>query len=315
MGPIDAQLISTWSFGLRGHERAWPDLSAGGSALDAVEQVCRTAEADPEVDSVGRGGLPDALGQMSLDAAVMLSPDRCGAVAAVSDYLHVASIARRVMERSPHVLLVGSGADRFARDEGFQREETLLTAHAQAAWQQWQRARHDSAHNPDRPIDQGGGSLFGHDTISTVARDTHGLIAGACSTSGLPYKQPGRVGDCPIIGHGLYVHPDRGAALATGAGELVMAQCGAFLAVECMGAGAAPLDAAMEVLTRIAGENNLRPEHQVGLITMAPDGRWSSAALRPGYRTSITTCQRHEVVEPDAVLLDEPADQHHDQMR
>ncbi len=306
MNAMQPRLLSTWSFGMRGHDAAWPDLSRGGSAVDAAERVCRVVEADPEVDSVGFGGLPDATGRMTFDAAFMLAPDTCGAVAAVSGHLHVASIARRVMEGSPHVLLAGEGADRFAEAEGFEPAGDLLSDDARRSWEQWRR---DPAARRPRPVDSGGGRLFGgHDTIAVLATDTQAVVAGACSTSGVPYKQPGRIGDCPIIGHGLYVHPQRGAAVATGTGELVMGQCGAFLAVELMAGGLSPRQAALEVVQRIATEHELQPDHQVALITISPSGDWSSAALRHGYRTSVTTPDRNEIVEPDEVALDEPVD-------
>ncbi len=312
MGTMHARLLSTWSFGLRGHDAAWPDLSRGGSAVNAAEQVCRVVEADPEVDSVGYGGLPDAAGRMTFDAAFMLAPDTCGAVAAVSGHLHVASIARRVMERSSHVLLVGRGAAEFAEAEGFESAGDLLSDDARRAWEQWRR---DPTTGRPRPVDSGGGRLFGgHDTIAVLATDADGVVAGACTTSGVPYKQPGRIGDCPIIGHGLYVHPKRGAAVATGTGELVMGQCGAFLAVELMAGGLSPREAALEVVQRIATEHKLQPDHQVALITVAPDGQWSSAALRHGYRTSVTTPDRNEIVNPDHVVLDEPVDDPNAQM-
>lgn len=311
-------LLSTWSFGLRGHAGAWPALRDGGAALDAVETVCTAVEADPGVDSVGRGGLPDRDGAMSLDASVMLTPSRFGAVAAVREHLAVASIARRVMEATDEVLLVGAGADRFAAEQGFAPAE-LLTAEATAAWRRWRERpvavdqSTDRLPPPPRPIDAaGGGRLFGgdderrwtgHDTIGALALDASGGLAGAVSTSGTPFKRPGRVGDVPIVGHGLYVDPPVGAAVATGTGELIMRVCASFLVVELMRAGREPVEAMTEALRRIAAIGPLRAEHQVALIAMRADGRWAAAALRPGYRTSVTDAQRNDAVGPDAVLL------------
>ncbi|MHC5002664.1 MAG: N(4)-(beta-N-acetylglucosaminyl)-L-asparaginase [Planctomycetota bacterium] len=313
------RLLSTWSFGLRGHAVAWPPLRDGGSALDAVEAVCRTVEADPEVDSVGRGGLPDRDGRMCLDAAVMLAPGRCGAVAAVSSHLPVVSVARRVMERTDEVLLVGEGAERFADEQGFARSDLLEEA-ARAAWLRWRESPapvDQSADGgwaaPPRPVDASGdGRLFvdeeearwrHHDTISVIATDGGGGLAAASSTSGTPFKRPGRVGDVPIIGHGLYVDPPAGAAVATGTGELIMRVSASFLVVELMRAGRSPLEALHAALDRIAAIGPLREEHQVAMIAAAPDGTWSSAALRAGFRVSVTDAGRNEIVEPELVLV------------
>jgi isoaspartyl peptidase/L-asparaginase-like protein (Ntn-hydrolase superfamily) len=316
----EPMILSTWSFGLRGNAEAWPALAAGGSSLDAVETVCRVIDADPEVDSVGFGGLPDRDGRVTLDGCIMLSPDRCGSVCAMSRFLHPASIARRVMERTPHVMLAGEGADAFAEAEGFESAELLSDA-ARESWGQWQRdprtldqSRDRGYEPPPRPVDTGtGGRLFnpdedrpgGHDTIAALAIDTNGMLAGACSSSGMPYKLPGRVGDSPIIGHGVYVDPAYGAAAATGTGELISGLCSSFLAVEEMRRGATPVDALREALKRYLEVFELRSEHQVAMIAMAPDGRWASGALKDGYRTSITDASRSEVTEPDLVLIRE----------
>jgi isoaspartyl peptidase/L-asparaginase-like protein (Ntn-hydrolase superfamily) len=308
-------MLSTWSFGRRGHEAAWPALSSGGTSLDAVETACVTIEGDPEIDSVGFGGLPDRDGAVSLDAAVMESPSRCGAVASVHHFLAVTSIARRVMERTPHVMLAGPGAEAFARTEGFEPQPTL-SDDARGAWTAWRRegVAPDQGRDralPPRPVDRHGGRLFDapdpegrwrhHDTIATLAIDAAGTLAGACSTSGMPYKVPGRVGDSPIIGHGLYVEPGAGAAVGTGFGELIMGVCGSFLAVEAMRRGASPLDALREVLDRIAGAYELEAEHQVAFIALRPDGGWASAALRDGFRVAVADSSGHRVVGPDQV--------------
>jgi isoaspartyl peptidase/L-asparaginase-like protein (Ntn-hydrolase superfamily) len=317
-------IISTWSFGKRGNDAAWPILARGGSSLDAVEQACVAIERDAEVDSVGFGGLPDAAGRVTLDGCVMLSPARCGSVCNVARHMHPVSIARKVMEKTSHVMLASDGADAFASQQGFLPAD-LLAAEAQDAWHKWQRdgmtidqSRDKGSFSP-RPIDQpevSGGKLFyhpgpaddesrwkHHDTIGVLAIDTRGVMAGACSTSGTPFKLPGRVGDSPIIGHGLYVDPDHGAAVATGTGELIMGVCGSFLAVEYLRRGAAPIEALKETLARIVKSYTLRPEHQVAFIALRPDGTFASAALRDGYRTSITSGRRSEVIEPDLVLI------------
>jgi len=253
--------------------------------------------------------------------------------------MHPVSIARRVMEKTAHIMLAGEGAEAFAEHEGFIHAD-LLSADAQDAYHRWLKDQApvnqsrdrgaptaESPFRAPRPIDipGGGGRLFfhpapphpddqsssdddrwrGHDTIGVLAIDGGGTMAGACSTSGTPFKLPGRVGDSPIIGHGLYVDPDVGAATATGTGELIMGVCGSFLVVECMRRGASPIDALRQTLQRIINAHELKPEHQVALIAMKPDGSFASAALRPGYKTSVRARERDEVLEPDEVMLPE----------
>lgn len=339
-------LLTTWSFGLRAGRRAWDLLAAGGGALDAVELASIDAEEDPVIDSVGYGGLPDRDGDVTLDACVMLSPRRCGAICALRATRRAASVARRVMERTPHLLLAGAGADAFARAEAF-CADTLLSPEARAAWDVWRAAPHTIDQSidqgveravgaaPPRPVDQGpAGRLFGrsaapgdadspfpadearyrhHDTIGALALDASGVLAGACSTSGTPYKLPGRVGDSPIVGHGLYVDPGVGAATATGTGELVMGTCGSFLAVEFLRQGAPPVAAVERTLRRIADAGPLESHHQVALIVLRADGAWSAGALRSGYRTTCwmggasgsASGSGGSAVEPQVVLFPE----------
>jgi len=314
-------LIGTWSFAARGHAAAWPELAAGGSALDAVETCCRVIDADPAIDSVGFGGLPDVDGRVSLDGCVMLSPSRCGSVAVLRHHLHPVSVARRVMERTAHVFLAGPDADRFADREGLAEAE-LLAPDARRAWEEWRKDPRPVDQGADRgtgairPVDSGNaadGRLFvdperrwkHHDTIGSLAIDRVGTIAGACSTSGTPYKLPGRIGDSPIVGHGLYVDPAVGGATATGVGELVMGVCGSFLAVELMRHGRTPLDAAEEVLRRIRDAFTLEPHHQVAIIVLRADGAYGAAALRPGFRLAVHDERGERIEEPARTLLDD----------
>lgn len=326
-------VVSTWSFSARGNTAAWDVLTHGGSSLDAVERACVAVEEAPDVDSVGFGGLPDSSGRMSLDACVMLSPARCGAACALRSHLHATSVARLVMERTRHVMLVGSDADDFADASGLPRSE-LLAPTARLAWERWRASPHEVDQGFDRsllsplglrPTDGGSasdGRLFGlpspghdeherrwrgHDTIGTLCLDAHGVMAGACSTSGTPFKLPGRVGDSPIVGHGLYVDPSVGGATATGAGELVMGVCGSFLAVESMRAGRPPLEAVVTVLDRIRGAYALEAHHQVAMLAMRADGAWASASLRPGFLVAARDDAGERLVPPDAVLLPEGA--------
>lgn len=292
-------ILSTWSFGQRANAAAWPGLSSGGSALDAVEAACRDAEDDLNNHTVGVGGYPDRDGNVSLDASIMLSPKQRGAVAAVRKFAHPVSIARKVMEQSPHVLLAGEGAEQFAREQGFS-EASLLTDDMRRAWEEWKQSKpHSVTTTPIRNIEE----MPDHDTIGVLAMDSNGTIAGACSTSGLRFKLPGRVGDSPVIGHGLYVDPTVGAAVATGHGELVMGVCGTFLAVEFLRRGATPLDAAVEVIKRIESSYDLTKDDQVGIIVMNRSGEWSSASLRSGFKIAVRSSIRDEIVEPHSVLL------------
>ncbi|MCH2133008.1 MAG: N(4)-(beta-N-acetylglucosaminyl)-L-asparaginase [Phycisphaerales bacterium] len=308
-------LLSTWSFGQRANEAAWPALAAGGSSIDAVEAVSVFCEDDPEIDSVGYGGLPDRDGAMSLDGCVMLSPEQCGSVCAIRRHRHPVSIARQVMDHTPHIMLAGEGADAFADAHDHPVEE-LLSPGAREAWEKRQRELPEQSRaSSPRPVDvDPRGQLFAHgddesrwsnnhDTIGVLAIDERGTLAGACSTSGMPWKVPGRVGDSPIIGHGLYVDPEGGAAVATGTGELVMAICGSFLAVELMRGGAMPGDAIREVLERIAKRSDLEPGHQIAVIALRPDGHWGSGALRPGFRLATSDAGGHQLLKPELVLL------------
>lgn len=313
-GPI---ILSTWTFGKEANAAAWPALSKGGSALDAVEAACRHAESDPKNHTVGLGGYPDRDGNVSLDASIMLAPNRCGSVAAVRRCLHPTSLARRVMEKATHILLAGEGADLFAVEQGLQHQE-LLTPESRDAWLKWKDAhKRESASTqsarPRRNIEELGlrAADLGkrdleqtHDTIGVLAMDARGTPAGACSTSGLAFKLPGRVGDSPIIGQGLYVDPKVGAAVTTGHGELAMGVCGSFLAVEAMRRGAAPLDAGVEVLQRIRNAFELDTEDQIGIIVLSRTGNWACAALRDGFRTAVRTPQRDDLVDAQRVLLD-----------
>lgn len=297
-------LLSTWSFGQRGNNAAWPALAAGGSALDAVETVCRVVEADPIVDSVGRGGLPDRDGQMSLDGCIMLSPRRFGSICAARRTLHVVSAARALMERRERQMLAGAGADDFAAAIGL-RCDDLLTQRARDKWEGWKRSPHavDWSQDSGLSAERDDVEAPSHDTIGAIALDAHGALAGACSSSGLAYKLPGRIGDSPLIGHGLYVEPGVGAAVATGDGELIMGVCGSFLAVEQLRRGAAPLAAVQTVLQRVEKSSEMAPATQVALIVLTPTGVWASGCLRAGFRVAIADSASSRIMQPQYVHL------------
>lgn len=295
-------ILSTWSFGQRANRAAWPILSRGGAALDAVEAAAKDAEADAENHTVGLGGYPDASGRVSVDAQIMLSPARRGAVAGVRTHLHPISIARKVMETTSHALIVGVDADDFGSQHNLPTQD-LLTPAAREAWTRWKLSK-DKTAAPIANIEerkQWPDEQTTHDTIGILAIDAAGTLAGACTTSGLAFKLPGRVGDSPIVGQGLYVDPAAGAAVCTGHGELVMGVCGSFLAVEQMRRGASPAQAAAEVITRIRASYELSDDDQVGVITLGKDGMWGSAALKPGFRVAVRTGERDELIEAEVV--------------
>jgi isoaspartyl peptidase/L-asparaginase-like protein (Ntn-hydrolase superfamily) len=294
-------ILSTWSFGQRANRAAWETLSRNGSSLDAVEMACRDAESDVSNHTVGKGGRPDASGHVSLDASIMLSPAKRGAVACVRRFEHPISIARAVLERTPHVLLVGDGAEQFALEQGLEPTD-LLTDEARRQWEEWRATGQVQPAHP-APIPNIEEKPHGsHDTIGVLALDARGTLAGACSTSGMAYKLPGRVGDSAIIGHALYVDPQVGAAVATGHGELVMSICGAFLATEHLRRGATPTDAAIEVLNRIQQTQPLTEHDQVGMIVLRPDGTWGAASLREGFKVAVKDANRDELTAPTHFL-------------
>ena len=293
-------LISTWSFSLPIIETEFSKLLKTGSALDVVESCARTAESDESIDSVGFGGLPDREGRCTFDAAVMISPSESGAVCGMERHLHPVSIARLVMNETEHSMLAGSLADDFADSHGLE-STSILSERAKTKWETWEKS--NTAPVPPPPLDVGTGELFGsHDTIGTIAIDSGGTMAGSCSTSGMAWKVPGRVGDSPIIGHGLYVDPQRGAATGTGHGELISGICGSFLIVELMGRGASPKDAIYETLSRLAQCWPLQKEHQVAFIATTPSGEFASGALRSGFKYSVCHGTSALVLDPDIVL-------------
>ena len=268
-------VISTWRHGLAANEAAWKILSKGGRALDAVEAGVRESESDPKVTSVGFGGLPDASGQVTLDACIMDENGDCGSVAYLKDIENPISVARMVMEKTPHVMMVGEGAKRFALANGM-KEKTLLTPNATAEWEKWKSKHPDSINHREINVEN-------HDTIGLVAIDAEGNLSGACTTSGLAWKLPGRVGDSPIIGAGLYVDNEVGAASATGVGEAVIRAVGSFLVVELMRQGNSPQDACRLATERVIKKNPNWKEFQVGFIAIDKFGRVGGYCIQPGF--------------------------------
>lgn len=277
-------VISTWNHGLPANEAAWKILSTGGYALDAVEAGVRVPEADPEVITVGYGGIPDSKGKVTLDACIMDEKGRAGSVSYLQHIKHPISVARLVMEKTPHVMLSGKGALEFALDNGFKKEK-LLTPKMKEAWKKWKKENREfsSKINIENQL------LENHDTIGMLAIDKEGRISGACTTSGMGYKMPGRVGDSPIIGAGLFVDGEVGGVVATGTGELVMKTLGSFLVVEMMRGGMSPSEACEQAVKRIAKKIPDYQEHQVGFIALNKLGEYGSFCIQPGFNFAVKT--------------------------
>lgn len=271
--------IATWNFGLAACKKSMETLSKSGSILDAVEQGIQVAEADVNVDSVGVGGAPNAVGVVQLDACFMDgATHRAGSVAALEGFPHPISVARRVMEKTKHVMLVGNGAVEFARREGFD-SVNLLTDAQKKKWEGWVAKQPPAGSAPPN-----------HDTISLVGMDSTGHLVGGCSTSGLAYKLAGRVGDSPIIGSGLYVDGDVGAAGATGIGENVMRYCGSFLIVEYMRTGMDPETACRATIERISKKERRKPsELHINFLAIDKQGRWGGAGTDSGFEYAVVT--------------------------
>lgn len=276
------RVVSTWDFGVGANQAAWPVLARGGDALDAVETGARWAEGTLCNSTVGRCGYPDRDGTLTLDASIMDGDGRCGAVAALEDIAHPVSVARAVMEKTPHVLLVGDGAQQFAVEQGFEKE-ALLTPEAKQAWREWSKAaKYQPQINAERAKQPG--NRDNHDTLGILALDADGRLAGACTTSGMAWKLHGRVGDSPIVGAGLYVDNEVGAATASGVGEEMIRNAASFLVVELMRQGRSPMEACREAIERVVRK---RPEAsktlQVCFLAMNKAGEVGAFALHPGF--------------------------------
>ena len=267
-------ILSTHNHGLPANDAAWETLLNGGNAMDAAEAGARVTEADPTITSVGFGGLPDEKGNVTLDACVMDSNGNAGSVAFLQNIKHPVSVARKVMEDTKHVMLVGEGARLFAVSQGFE-EMDLLTVESRQAWEEWDKNRREMTPHET------------HDTISVLVQDKNGDLAGACTTSGWAYKLHGRVGDSPIIGAGLFVDNEIGCAAATGLGEEVIKTTGSFLVVELMRQGYDPTVACEEALNRVIKAHNGKPDFQIGYIALRKDGEIGSACLKWSFEYAL----------------------------
>jgi N4-(beta-N-acetylglucosaminyl)-L-asparaginase len=288
-----AVVISTWDFGKAANVAAWAVLQAGGRALDAVEKGVMVPEADPNNQSVGLGGRPDRDGRVTLDACIMDENSKCGSVACLEHIVHAISVARLVMEKTPHVMIVGDGALQLALEHGFKREN-LLTAKSESEYKQWLKgSKYKPVNNIENELP---GGAKNHDTIGMLAMDNSGDMSGACTTSGMAYKLHGRVGDSPIIGAGLYVDNEVGAATSSGVGEEVIRIVGSHLVVEFMRQGLGPEAACKQAVERIVARNPVTAkEVQVGFLALNKKGEYGAYALQKGFSYSVRNGKVEEV--------------------
>lgn len=291
-GKINKPLvISTWGFGTRANEEAWKTLSKGGSALDAVERGVRIIEADPDIRTVGYGGRPDREGIVTLDACIMDERDRCGSVAALQNIKHPISVARKIKEETPHVMLVGEGALNFAVEQGFE-EEDLLTEESRKDWEEW---KEDADYQPVINIEN-------HDTIGMVAIDQNANLSGACTTSGTAWKMHGRVGDSPLIGSGLFVDNEVGAAAGTGLGEEIIRVAGSHLVVENMRRGDDPETACRKAVERIVQKNDSVEDVQVGFIAINKQGEFGGYSIQEGFNFAVHDTEENRRIDSEYLL-------------
>jgi N4-(beta-N-acetylglucosaminyl)-L-asparaginase len=283
-------VVSTWNHGLAANEAAMQRLKNGGKAIDAVEEGVQVPEADPESTSVGYGGLPDRDGHVTLDACIMDHNGNCGAVSFLEHIKHPISVARKVMDETPHVMLSGKGALDFAIQQGFPKED-LLTEKSRQRWEEWKK---EAQYKPIINVEN-------HDTIGLLALDKNGDISGACTTSGLSWKMHGRVGDSPIIGAGMFVDNEVGGCCATGMGEAVMKTLGSFLVVELMRQGASPQEACEEAIARIVKNQNYK-DMQIGYIAINKKGEHGAYAVHPHFNYALHQNGSNQLIDSPSYL-------------
>ena len=291
-------VVSTWDSGVIANRGAWSILHQNGSSLDAVEQA--GIDIENEVSCcVGLAGNPDRDGHVTLDACIMDHEANCGSVAFLERIKHPISVARKVMEETPHIMLVGSGAQQFALAQGFPLESGELSPSADKTYKKWLES---SAYKPVINVErdnttQGKDAVptrledgsFNHDTMGTIALDMAGDLSGMCTTSGLAFKMHGRVGDSPIIGAALFVDNQVGSAVCTGKGEEVIRVAGAHLVVEFMRDGLSPEMACKKCIERIVQrDKQLAQDFQVGIIALNKHGDVGAFAVQKGFNYVVT---------------------------
>ena len=279
-------VIATWSVE-QATKKAWQSMEQGSSALDAVIAGCGVEEANAQGQSVGIGGLPDRDGRVTLDACVMNEKGDYGAVLCMQNIKHPIAVAKKVMEDTPHVILAGVGAEEFAVSQGFKRED-LLTEKSKKDWEYWKKT---SKYKPIINIEN-------HDTIGMLAIDKNGTISGGCTTSGLAYKMAGRVGDSAIVGSGLFVDNEIGAATATGLGEEVLKTVGSYLIVELMRQGKSPQEACEQAILRIIEKTPNFEDFQVGYIAVNKKGETGAYSIHEGFTTTTYQDEKNTIINP-----------------
>ena len=282
-------VISTWNHGIAANAAAAEILEKDGRALDAVEAGVRITEADETISSVGIGGWPDRDGNVTLDACIMDENLNCGSVAFVKNIKHVISLARIVMEKTPHVMIVGEGAQQLAKEHNI-KEENLLTESSKKAYKEWLAKSNYQKMKIDKD---------NHDTIGLLALDKHGNLSGACTTSGMAWKHQGRVGDSPIIGAGLYSDNAVGAATATGKGEAVIRIVGSYMVVELMRQGKSPQEACEAAVRRIISSQPDFKDFQVGFIALNKYGETGSYCIQKGFQYAVYKDKKNELFDSD----------------
>lgn len=292
-GPV---VVSTWDSGLTANRAAWPILRSGGRTLDAVEAAGRASEDEPSC-CVGLAAYPDRDGRVSLDSCIMDGNGDCGAVSFLERIKHPVSVARKVMENTPHVLLSGSGAQQFAASQGFLLEPLTLSPDAEKEWKKWlEKSKYKPEINiENKKVSQAAPYFFedgsaNHDTMGTIAMDARRRMAGMVTTSGMAFKMRGRVGDSPIIGAGLFVDDEAGAATSSGVGEEVIRICGTHTVVEQMRMGKTPEEACREAVRRVVKRDASKArELQVGFVALSRKGEIGAFAVQKGFTYSVTS--------------------------
>ncbi|MFL2638699.1 MAG: N(4)-(beta-N-acetylglucosaminyl)-L-asparaginase [Flavobacteriaceae bacterium] len=291
------KIISTWNHGISANQQAWKTLKNGKGGIDAVESGVRISEADPKIRSVGFGGYPDRDGKVTLDACIMDNKSNCGAVSFMQNIKHPISVARLVMEDTPHVMLSGKGAKEFAISKGF-KEENLLTEESRKDWLKW---KEKSKYRPVINIEN-------HDTISMLLIDENKDLFGACTTSGAAWKMHGRVGDSPIIGAGLFLDNEVGAAAATGLGEAIIRTSGSSMVVELMRQGYSPYEACKSIVERISKIHKSSSDWeylQVGFIAINKMGEHAGYSLRKGFDFAVYDNEKqNRLIKADYKIID-----------
>ncbi|MBI2258803.1 MAG: N(4)-(beta-N-acetylglucosaminyl)-L-asparaginase [Flavobacteriia bacterium] len=284
-----AKVISTWSHGLEANKKAWEVLQNKNKILDAIEEGLKVTEADVTNRSVGIGGLPDCEGKVTLDACIMDEKSRCGSVAFLEGIAHPISVARKIMETTPHVMLVGEGAKQFALKNNFKTIQTPLPE-VQEAYEKWKKEQKQTQPQINHE---------NHDTIGMLAIDENGNISGGCTTSGWAYKLHGRVGDSPIIGAGLFIDNEIGGAVATGMGEAIIRIAGSHTVVELMRQGKSPQKACQMAVERIISKHDNLVGLQCAFLAINKKGEVGAYSVYEGFNFAFTNSEKHELINAE----------------